>query len=185
LIQICNHNPTPAGIIEFLKIKENKAKFKFINKSRNTNSKAPILVDGNSDLHVTLANCCSPIPGDDIVGYITKGQGISVHRRNCPNVIRKTERLIDVQWNENLGISSYPVDIEITASDRGELIVDIMNNLSTHKISVSQLNAKVHNSTLTVTVTLTIYVPDSKTLKDVFNVLTNIKGVFKIERVIH
>ena len=60
-----------------------------------------------------------------------------------------------------------------------------MNNLSTHKISVSQLNAKVHNSTLTVTVTLTIYVPDSKTLKDVFNVLTNIKGVFKIERVIH
>ena len=184
-IQISNHNPTPAGIIDFLKIKENKAKFNFVNKSKTVNTKAPILVDNNADLHVSLANCCSPIPGDDIVGYITKGQGISVHRRNCPNVIRKTERLIDVQWNENLGISSYPVDIEITASDRGELIVDIMNNLSTHKISVSQLNAKVHNSTLTVTVTLTIYVPDSKTLKDVFNVLTNIKGVFKIERVIH
>ena len=170
---------------KFLKIKENKAKFKFISKTKKTNSKAPILVDGNTDLHVTLANCCSPIPGDDIVGYITKGAGISVHRRNCPNVIRKTDRLIDVSWNENLGISSYPVDIEITASDRTELLVDIMNNLSTHKISVSQLNAKTHNSTLTATVNLTIYVPDSKTLKDVFNVLTNIKGVFKIERVIH
>ena len=185
LIQISNHNPTPAGIIEFLKIKENKAKFKFISKTKKINSKAPILVDGNTDLHVTLANCCSPIPGDDIVGYITKGAGISVHRRNCPNVIRKTERLIDVSWNENLGISSYPVDIEITASDRTELLVDIMNNLSTHKISVSQLSAKTHNSSLTATVNLTIYVPDSKTLKDVFNVLTNIKGVFKIERVIH
>ena len=184
-IQISNHNPTPAGIMEFLKIKENKTKFKFISKTKQTVSKVPVIVDGNADLHVTLANCCSPVPGDDIVGYITKGQGISVHRRNCPNVSRKTERLIHVDWNPNIGFSNYPVDIEVSASDRSDLLLDIMNNLSLHKVSVSQLNAKTHPSTLTASITMTIYVSDSKSLNDIFNVLLNIKGVFKIERVIH
>lgn len=185
LVQVSNHNPTPGNIIDFLKIKENKTRFKFVNREKKFNSKIPILVDNNADLHVTLANCCSPIPGDDVVGYITKGQGISVHRKNCPNIASKQERTIAVEWNEDLGINYYPVDVAVTASDRNELLIDIMNILGAHKISISKLKATSHPQTLTATVRMTIHVQDSKTLKDIFNVLTNIKGVYKIERVIH
>lgn len=184
-VAISNRNPTPANIIEFLKIRDNASKFKFKNREKIVNSKVPVNIDNAKDIQITLANCCSPIPGDDIVGYITKGYGVTVHRRNCPNVIHKKQRLINVSWAENVGINTYPVDILITASDRRDLIADIMNILTTHKVSVSQLNAKVHSSSLTVTVVATIYVNDQKNLKDIFDILLSLKGIYKVERIVH
>lgn len=184
-VAISNHNPTPSNIIEFLKIKDTRAKFKFKNRDKIVNSKVPVYIENAKGVQITLANCCSPIPGDDIVGYITKGYGVTVHRCNCPNVLHKKQRLINVSWAEDIGLNTYPVDILITASDRKDLIVDVMNSLTTHKISISQLNAKTHSNNLTCTINATIYVTDQKNLKDIFDILLSLKAVYKVERVVH
>ena len=89
-----------------------------------------------------LANCCTPIPGDPIIGYVTKGKGISVHRADCPNIVNEKERVIDVYWKEGLETATYPVDIFIEASDRNNLVVDVMHTLTNNHITLSSISAK-------------------------------------------
>ena len=144
-----------------------------------------LLVKNAGKVAITLGSCCTPIPGDDIVGYITKGKGITVHRRNCPNIQHEHQRLIDVYWNEQLTIGTYPVDIAIESSDRPNLLVDFMAVFAQLKVSISSISAKVHPSTMQCTVQATIYVSDAKRLTDIFNVLLNIQGVYDVRRVIH
>ena len=186
-IAISQKKPTPGAIIDFLKIKKpvnipNRAKPR-----RNTsNNECPVYCAGGDDnLAINLANCCTPIPGDEIIGYITRGKGISVHRKNCPNVANENERLIDVFWRDDLTESTYPVDIQIESTDRNNLLVDIMNTLSNIKISISSIHAKLVNNGGICIVSLTIYVANAQKLEDVFNILTNVSGVYKVTRVIH
>lgn len=182
-----NHNPLPSNVILFLKIPNKKPKINLVKKKINkTNSSIPVYVKGsNGDLAITLAKCCSPIPGDEIIGYVTKGKGIAVHRKTCPNILYEKQRLVEVFWKENLGVSTYPVDLSILCSDRANLAIDIMNVLSTHKIILSEINVKYHPSTLTTNVSLTIFVTDAKALNDIFAYINNITGVIQITRVIH
>jgi GTP pyrophosphokinase len=178
-----NRNPAPAAVIEFLKIKK-KFVFTLGKKPQNVN-KSPVIVPSAGKVAVTLGNCCTPIPGDDILGFITKGKGITVHRLQCPNIAGLKTRLTDVHWNDALETTTYPVDIRIESNDRPQLLVDIMGVFSQVKISVLNLNATMHPSTLTTTVLATVAVSDSKRLNDIFNVLLNIAGVYQIHRVIH
>ncbi len=107
-----------------------------------------ILVKGESGLMVRLARCCNPLPGDIIVGYITRGRGVSVHRADCPNILNNQEeyeRMIEVTWDIP-GDTLYKVSIEITGTDRSNLISDIMMVAADSKISVSSLNAKVQKN---------------------------------------
>lgn len=184
-IAFSNHNPLPSNVIEFLHIQNRKPKVILVKKKKPIDS-CPVYVNGNAgDVAITLAKCCTPIPGDDIVGYITKGKGIVVHRRNCPNIIHEKQRLIDVFWKEDLGVAVYPVDIRILCSDRQNLIVDVMNTLSAHKVSISEINAKYFSSTLTTEITVTIFITDSKNLNDIFGYLSGITSVIEVTRVIH
>lgn len=185
LIGVSNRKPTASAIIEFLGIK--KPVVLPTGKARSgAGQEAPVYCLGATKIAIKLANCCTPIPGDGIVGYITKGKGVSVHRANCPNVSREKERLIEVFWRDDIEFATYPVDISLEANDRPNLLIDIMNTLSSTKTSVSSLHAQVqsHNISLVV-VNMTIYVSDSKRLNDICNVLLNIKGVYGYKRVIH
>ena len=178
-----NRNPAPAAVIDYLHIKK-KSVFTLGKKPVQTN-KSAVLVPSAGKVAISLGSCCTPIPGDDIVGFITKGKGITVHRIHCPNISSQKNRLTDVFWNDQLETNPYPVDIRLESNDRHNLIVDIMGVFSQLKVSVTNLNASLHPTTLTTTVNLTIMVTDAKRLNDIFNVLLNVAGVYQIHRVIH
>lgn len=183
-LAIANRNPTATAVVDFLKIRRQNIGFKL---SKNTidNSSCPVDVGNAGKVAVTLGSCCTPIPGDDIVGYITKGKGITIHRVNCPNVNRNKVRLIDVNWKEHLELKKYPVDIAIECNDRNNLLVDVMSAFSQHGVNVSSINATQHLHTLTTTIKATVHVSDAKRLTDIFNFLLNINSVYKVYRVIH
>lgn len=184
-IGVTNRKPTASAIIEALHIKKPIALPSGKAKSSSGHT-CPVYCKGADGIAMNLASCCTPIPGDDIIGYITKGKGITVHRKICPNVSNENERTIDVYWREDIEFSKYPVDISLEASDRANLIVDIMNACSSAKVSVLDMHAKMlsHDKSI-VRVAITIEVSDAKRLHDIFNILLNVKGVYDIQRVIH
>ena len=186
LIGISNKNPIPGAIIEFLNLRKQDDTLK-LSKVRDTDSdKTPVYVNGNAgDIAITLGNCCTPIPGDEIVGYITKGKGITVHRKDCPNIANEKKRLIEVFWKEDLAASTYPVDLKIECYERSDLMLDIMSVFSQKKINVTAVNGIFHPNTMTTTIAVTIYVANAMVLQDVVNFLLNVKSVYEVNRTTH
>lgn len=184
-IKIANKNPTPGAIVDFLNIKKQTNDVISVERAVKDSDKTPVYVPGVGKVAITLGNCCTPIPGDEIVGYITKGKGVTVHRKDCPNIANEKKRLIEVFWKDNLASSTYPVDLKIECHDRNNLIVEIMQIFAQKKISVTSLNAIFHNQTLTTTVAVTIYVSNAPALQDAINALSGIKGVYEINRATH
>ena len=108
-------------------------------------SKTGVVVKGIDNCLVKLSKCCNPVPGDEIIGYITKGRGVSVHRKDCTNVsdlLKEENRIIDVKWYNDEKKSSYTVDIEIFANDRDGLLVDIMKKINDSKVKLLGINAR-------------------------------------------
>lgn len=185
-VGIAGRKPVPSAILDFLKVKKQVE----INlpgaKAKVVTSNCPVYCrGGGSRLAISLANCCTPIPGDEIVGYITKGKGISVHRKTCPNVAKEEERLINVYWRSDIEASTYPVDVFIEASDRPNLLVDVLSTLSIAKVSPSSVHASTNNANFSATITATLMVSDAKRLNDIFNIIQNIPGVYNVTRMIH
>jgi GTP pyrophosphokinase len=185
-VAMYSKNPTPSAVIDFLNIRRKPTIFK-LDKAPTTkdDDHVPVFVSGAGKIAINLGSCCTPIPGDDIVGYITKGKGVTVHRVTCPNIANERARLVDVFWRESEHLDTYPVDIKIESADRPNLLIDIMSMLSANKISVSTITAKLHPQTMNTTISATIFVSDAKRLTDIFNILLNINSVYEITRVIH
>lgn len=185
-VGIANKNPVPGAIIDFLNLRKNDDVLKLSKIRESDTNKSPVYVSGNAgDIAITLGNCCTPIPGDEIVGYITKGKGITVHRKDCPNIANEKKRLIEVFWKENLKASTYPVDLKIECFERPELLMDIMQVFSQKKINVTAINGVFHPNTMTTTISVTIYVADAHVLQDVVNFLLNVKSVYEVNRSTH
>ena len=186
-VSVYSHNPNPSQICDFLGIKRKEIDTQLnLSKKENFNDdKCPVTVDNETGLKITLGNCCTPIPGDDIIGYVTKGMGITVHRKQCPNIANVKQRLIDVHWKDNLNVASYPVDIVIECSDREGLIVDIMTILSGIRVKCTEINAKFHPETLTSSIFCQVCVCDTYELEKVFSNLKNVKSVNEIKRIFH
>ena len=185
-IAVSGKKPTANALIDFLKIKRPVNLESILTKRRNSkNDSCPVYCKGAGKIAIALANCCTPVPGDDIVGYITRGKGISVHRRNCPNIINEKERLLDVYWRDDIEFATYPVDIVIEASDRNNLLMDIMSVFSNAKVGVNNLHAKSNTQNLTATISATVMVSDAKRLHDICVLLRGITGVYRVDRVIH
>lgn len=185
-IGVSNHNPNPALISDFLKIKRKENTLINLSKKHDTdNDNCPVYVNGaTAGLKITLGNCCTPIPGDHIIGYVTKGKGITVHRIECPNV-KNTSRTIDVFWKTLTEKSNYPVDIVCECNDRNNLLVDIMNALSANRIKITEVSAKLHPETLTSSIYCQIYVSDLNELNHTFQILKNVKDIYEVKRIIH
>lgn len=152
-------------------------------KSQLVKNRFGISISGNSDMMLTLSQCCSPIPGDEIVGYISKGKGIKIHRKDCSMIKNEKKRLIEASWTEEAYTSSmHPVDLIIQANDRANLLVDIMNVFSQNKISVIEISATSHKQELTATLFASILVKDASHLQSICNVLSNINNVYDVKR---
>lgn len=181
----------PLNIIEYLGLERSQEETlddlkNNVNK-RNVNRNiqdAVTLENGDRSL-ISLASCCTPIPGDDIIGYITKGNGIKVHRVSCPNVCQEHNRVIPVIWNPNAEKKDYPVDISIECYDRNNLLIDVLNCFSQIKVQVYKVNAKYHASNNTTTISVTVMVKDVAYLNTLTQQLLNINSVYDIRRVIH
>lgn len=186
-VGVSGRKPVPSAIIDFLKIKRPvTTTIPGLKTPHNIISACPVYCrGGGSRLAISLANCCTPIPGDEIVGYITKGKGISVHRKECPNIANEEERLINVYWRSDIQASTYPVDIFIEASDRPNLLIDILNTLSVAKVNASSVHANTNSTSCSASITATLLVSDSKRLTDIFNIIQNIPGVYTVTRMIH
>ena len=141
-----------------------------------------IIVSGASNIKVSLAKCCNPIKGDDIIGYITRGQGISVHLKDCPNVKNETDRLIDVSWN-NDNSNEYFANIRVVVDSSNSKLLDIIAICSTRNIIVDSIKTK--NEDIDTIYILTLKIKDIKELDSVIIALENLSYVKKAERVIN
>ena len=145
-----------------------------------------IIVEGLSNCLVKFSKCCSPVPGDDIVGFITRGYGVSVHRSDCPNVLRSRDnpaeagRWIRVSWADKTS-ESYHTMLQVVAKDRISLIVDVSTVLSSTKTRVLSLNARSTPDGFAL-LDLGIEVGDRGQLKTVMSRLEQIQGVMKVTR---
>ena len=142
-----------------------------------------ILVKGEPGLLVRLAKCCSPVPGDPIIGFITRGRGVSVHRADCPNVTHgqnDVDRLIDVEWDYD-GNERFEVNMEIVAYDRTGIMAEIMATLAEMKISILSVNAKT-SDTKNVTIHMGISIKDLAQFEFVATKIRRRKDVYAVER---
>ena len=185
-IAVSGRKPTANALVDFLKLKRPVDLSLNLAKRRNAkNDSCPVYCKGAGKIAIALANCCTPVPGDDIVGYITRGKGISIHRKNCPNVINEKERLLEVFWRDDIEFATYPVDIIIEASDRNNLLMDVMQVFNNAKVGVNNLHAKTNTQNLIATISATVQVSDAKRLHDICVLLRGITGVYRVDRVIH
>lgn len=144
-----------------------------------------VVVKGLDNLMVRLAKCCSPVPGDAIIGFITKGQGVSVHRQDCHNVLRQNEadldRIIEVAWaGERKG--AYQVKLEIEAMDRAGLLTDVMIVLAELKISANSVHARgTKNSQAAIDLVLEI--KDQSELQYIISRIRKVRDVYEVRRV--
>ena len=144
-----------------------------------------VIVKGTDNLMIKLARCCNPVPGDDIVGFITKGRGISVHRRDCSNVVNLPDhekaRFIEVEWEDLKAGKSYDAEICIVGSDRKGILSDISRACEDMDIHLSGVNTKTgRDGSLTMTITLSI--SSTQEMQKVLRNLRNIEGVTQVYR---
>lgn len=153
--------------------------------NQRNNKGIGISVNGVSGLKMQISKCCSPIPGDQIVGFVSKGQGIKVHRADCPNIQNVEKgRLIDVYWDyTNIQEKRFNVDLEVIGLDRPNLLNDVVTTLGQVKVNILNINAGIHD--LDANIRLTISVENAEVLQLTIDNLNKIQGVASIKRVIH
>ena len=142
-----------------------------------------IIVKGIDNCLVKLSKCCNPLPGDEIVGYITKGRGVSVHRKDCENVeelLKEENRMIDVSWMEEEQ-SSYNVEIEVLSNDRGGLLSDVIKVLGDIKAKMVAVNARA-NKERTATIDVTVEIQHLDELNNIIKALRKVDSVYEVRR---
>ncbi len=145
------------------------------------NTPTGVQVQGVGDLLTRLARCCSPVPGDSIIGYITRGTGITVHRVDCPNIIAEDERerLVPVEWGKTR--LAYPANVRVEAWDRDGLLRDVATVVAEDKINMSSVSAISHPDN-TCTIRATLEITDIKKLGRILSKLEGLRGVLGVER---
>lgn len=143
-----------------------------------------VLVKGEPGVMVRMAKCCNPVPGDDIIGYITRGRGVSVHRSDCTSLghtPEDLERMIEVSWDE-ASSESFHVGIDIQAYDRSGILMEVMAVLSELKITITNMNAKVLENTKNVMINIVVEIRDISQLDFVMTKLRRIREVYTVQR---
>ena len=165
--------------------KENKSKEELLldrisNVNTKEDSKNDIIVNGMDEIKVTLANCCKPVLGDDVIGYITRGNGIVVHRSNCHNIIDVDERIIPIEWNKNKE-KKYRTGVLVEILKKDNSLSNVISRASTSNVTIESINL-INNSEYQ-TYNLVVLVENVSKLNDFLNNLYQMPEVIKVERV--
>lgn len=142
-----------------------------------------VRIAGVDNLLIRFAKCCTPVPGDEIAGVVTRGRGVSIHRRDCPNVGQSNNdhRLLAAEWEETAE-GAYPVDIEIAAMDRQNILMDVVNAVSEGKVNITALNGRSTKDRMSV-IQMTVTVMDKGHLENVINRINRVRDVYSVRRI--
>ena len=174
------------------KKKEEICLFERIPEQRETNriadhryAKNGVFVEGVDNLLVRFARCCNPVPGDDIVGYVTRGRGVSVHRKDCINVRPsldkdESDRIIDVNWQQHTQ-ANYSVDIEITGYDGNGLLNEVLQAIAESKVNISAVTGRTGRNKLAL-LHVTIFIRNVEHLQAVVERIKRVKDVYSVHR---
>ncbi|MGX9135384.1 RelA/SpoT family protein [Rummeliibacillus sp. JY-2-4R] len=147
-----------------------------------------VVVKGLDNLLIRLSRCCNPVPGDEIVGFITKGRGVSVHRADCPNVqvSEEQERLIEVEWGHNLEHEQklFDVDIEVAGFDRSGLLNSVIQVVTETKTSISAISARTDRDKI-ATINLTLKIRNIQSLYKIVDRIKQVQDIYSVQRVTH
>ncbi|MGF1572814.1 MAG: RelA/SpoT family protein [Sumerlaeia bacterium] len=162
---------------------------KRLSTEKKTNNQIPILVEGMEGLQVRIANCCRPIPGDEIVGFVTRGRGITVHHKKCSSITRlessedNTGRILDASWNITEG-HVRNVIVRVEAEDRTHLLLEFTSALSNLNIFITGINSRRSEDYGTVIIDFDLQIFEQNQLQKIIQMFYKIKGVSKAERLI-
>ncbi|HYG59470.1 MAG TPA: TGS domain-containing protein, partial [Symbiobacteriaceae bacterium] len=143
-----------------------------------------IRVKGTSGLQIKFSRCCSPVPGDPVIGYVTRGRGVTVHRMDCPNMndlAKDPDRLIECAWEENY-TSAHPVEVQITALDRSGLLADVVSIVAEARINMISTTSRGHKNRM-ATIDMVLEIKDAQQLQYVFQKVRKVRDVMTVERV--
>ncbi|HET7628350.1 MAG TPA: bifunctional (p)ppGpp synthetase/guanosine-3',5'-bis(diphosphate) 3'-pyrophosphohydrolase [Bacillales bacterium] len=143
-----------------------------------------VRVKGADNLLIRLSKCCNPVPGDDIIGFITKGRGVSIHRQDCPNVrnVEQPERLLDVEWEGGLESKSYNVYIEVHGFDRSGLLNEVLHAVTDTKTVINGVSANADRNKM-ATIHMTIAINNVNHLQRVVEKIKQIPDIYTVRRV--
>ena len=147
--------------------------------SKAMDGSGDIIIDGMNDLKVSFGGCCMPVKGDDIVGYISKGNGITIHRKTCHNVCNLNERTIDVSWNESAN-KKYVTNVIIYAEKKDNLLLEIISKTTSMNVGVKSVNT-ITNVDYNA-FDLNILVEDKEMLDRYISVISQLAYVTSVER---
>ena len=187
-INLGNEKITPTQVMNVI-TNNNKTKQELIlDRAQNKNikpqisPKTDIIVRGIDNVKINIASCCHPVPEDRIVGYITKGYGITVHRMVCPNVNKLEERIIDVEWNEQTS-KKYPTSILIEAVENKDILMEIISKTSNTDIIIQSINTM--NTSENFMYEITVAVENKAKLVKFMGDISAIPSIINVERIIH
>ena len=152
-------------------------------KAKAAAASSGVVVKGIDNCLVKLSKCCNPLPGDEIVGYITRGRGVSVHRKDCVNVkdlLTEENRMIDVEWYKEAK-ESYQVEIEVLANDRNGLLVDILNVLKDTKAKLMGVNT-IKTKEIIAVMDISIEIESLDELNKVQKAIRKVDSVYEVRR---
>lgn len=154
------------------------------NPAHQAKSESGVKVRGVDNLLVRISRCCTPVPGDQIIGFITRGRGVSVHRLDCPNVLADecSERLIDVEWDTDFK-HNFNVEIEITGNDRSGLLNDVLQVVAETKTNIAAVSGKADKNRV-ATIHMTISISNVDHLQKVVERIKRIKDIYSVRRIL-
>ncbi len=154
-------------------------------KKKARKSSNGIVIEGVDNLLVRLSHCCTPVPGDEIVGYITKGRGVSIHRVDCPNIVKAEEngeRLIEVAWANDPGArTTYEASLSVQGYNRSGLLTNVLTAVNNVTKTVSSVNGQVDNNKM-ATISLLVGIRNLEQLERLINAIKNVHDVYLVER---
>ena len=158
-------------------------KLKIVTKKRSNNSNELVEVEGIDNCLVKFAKCCSPIPGDEIIGYITFANGISIHRKDCSNLksLDIKARTLNVKWKEQTHVA-FNARLVVKANDRDGVLADILKTMKELKVEITEINTKVTQDRENIT-NLSANIKDINTLQNIVKALRKIDSVFDVRRI--
>ena len=152
----------------------------------NRNNGKGVIVEGDTGMVVRFARCCTPLPGDDIIGYVTRGRGVSIHRRDCPNIedlLMDPERVVKAEWANNAK-SSYTATIQVVADERTGLLMDVSQVLAGMNISITTMTAKVDKANQNIIqIQLSFDVSSTEQLNNIIKSMRKVRSVKEVYRV--